>query len=339
MRRLSRCLLVAVAVALPAAAPAVRAAEVDPLLPKETEQVVHVNVKQILDSDIIKKYALGQIKQAMQGADVKAQLETLGLDPLKDIERLSVGIWGKDPNDMSAVAVLRGKFDAKKLFDSAKDQAGKTPDKVGIEEEGSFKLVKITGDNGKPFFVTVADEGTIVGGSAKGLVTDALTAFNKKDKAKLSKELTALVLKQDEKASLFFCGVVEGKLGEIPDGAFDQLQAVGVDPASMKKQIQKMSTVAATVRLGKEVALDITMGMKDEDSAEEFGGKAGNLTKLVDTAKTFLPLMVGQQPKAKPLIDDLVKTLGTSVKGKDVSIKLAVTADAIGSVAGGETDK
>ncbi len=335
MRRLSRCLLVAVAVAV--AAPAVRAAEVDPLLPKETEQVVHVNVKQILDSDVIKKYALGQIKQAMQGNDVKAQLESLGLDPLKDIEKLSVGLWGKDANDMSAVAVLRGKFDAKKLFDSAKDQAGKTPDKVAIEEDGSFKLVKITGDNGKPFFVTVADEGTIVGGSAKALVTDTLTAFNKKEKAKLSKELTALVLKQDEKASMYFCGVVEGKLGEIPAEPLSQIP--GVDGAAFKKHLEKMVTMAMTVRLGKDVGVDVTMGMKDEDTAEEFGGKDGSLTKLIDTAKTFLPLAAGQQPKAKPLIDELVKTLGTSVKGKDVSLKLAVTADAIGSVAGASEDK
>lgn len=332
MRRISRCLLLAVAVVV--SATTTRAAEVDKLLPKETEQVVHVNVKQILDSDIIKKYALGQIKQAMQGEEVQKQLSTLGLDPLKDIETLTAGIWGKDQSDMNAVAILRGKFDAKKLFDSAKEQASKTPDKVSIEEEGDFKMVKIIGDKDKPFFVSVADGTTIIGGSDKKLVTGSLTAFNKKDKAQLSKSLSDLVLKQDDKASVYFCGVVDGKLGDIPDGAFDQLGAIGVNGAAMKKQLQGMSTMAATVRLGKEVALDITMGMKDEDSAEEFGGKAGNLTKLVDAAKTFLPLAAGQQPKAKPLIDDVVKTLESKVKGKDVTIKVAVTADAIGSAAG-----
>lgn len=330
MRRISRCLLVVAAVVASASA---RAAEVDPLLPKETEQVVHVNVKQILESDIIKKYALGQIKQAMQGEQVQKQLEALGLDPLKDIERLSASV-GKDQSDMNAIVVLHGKFEAKKLFDAAKEQSTKTPDKVSIEEEGSYKLVKITGDNGKPFFVSVADATTIIGGSDKKLVTGSLESFNKKEKAKLSKELTALVLKQDEKASMFFCGIVEGKLGDIPDGAFDQLGAIGVNGEAMKKQIQKMSTVAMTVRLGKEVGLDVTMGMKDEDAAEEFGGKAGNLTKLLDAAKTFLPLAAGQQPKAKPLIDDLVKTLNSKVKGKDVTLTLAVTADAIGAVAG-----
>ena len=74
--------------------------------------------------------------------------------------------------------------------------------------------------------------------------------------------------------------------------------------------------------------------MKDEDSAEEFGGKKGSLTKLIDTAKQFMPLLGGQQPKAKGLIDDVSKTLNAKVKGKDVTLSVAVTADAIGSVIG-----
>jgi hypothetical protein len=332
MRCISRWLFLA-AVAVVACSATTRAAEVDPLLPKETEQVFHVNMKQILDSDIIKKYALGQIKQALQGEQVQKVLEPLGVDPLKDVERMTAGIWGKDQSDMNTVAVLRGKFDAKKLFDGAKDFASKNPDKVSLDEESDFKMVKIVGDNGKPFFVSVADATTIIGGTDKKMVAASLNAFNKKEKAALAKGLSDLVLKQDEKASMFYCALVEGKLAEIPDSAFDQLQAVGVNGATMKKQLQNMSTMAMTVRLGKEAAMDITMGMKDEDSAEEFGGKAGNLTKLIDTARTFMPIIAGQQPKAKPVIDELVKTLESKVKGKDVTIKLAVSADAIGKAA------
>jgi hypothetical protein len=334
MRRISRGLLAAVlAVSVAAAA---RSADVDPLLPKETEQVVHVNVKQILESDIVKTYALGQIKQAMQGEDVKKQLEALGLDPLKDVEKLTVGFWGKDQSDMNAVVVLRGKFDPKKIFESAKAEAAKSPDKLSIEDEGDAKLVKIANDSGKPFFLTVADDKVVIGGTDKKLVAAALDGFNKKEKAKLGKELTALVLKQDDKASMYFCGVVEGKIDadKIPDDAFNQLKAFGIDGEAMKKQISAMSTVAMTLRLGKEVAMDITMGMKDEDTAEEFGGKKGSLTKLIETGKQFLPLLGGQQPKAKGLIDDVSKTLTSKVKGKDVTLSVAVTADAIGSAVG-----
>jgi hypothetical protein len=334
MRRFSHYLLAAVVVG--AATTATRAAEVDPLLPKETEIVAQVNVKQILESDIIKKYAMGQLKQALQGEDVKKQLELFGIDPLKDLDKISLGLWGKTQSDMNAVTVLRGKFDPKKIFEGIKAQASQTPDKVSIEDEGDAKLVKIANDNGKPFYATVADDKTIIGGTDKKLVAASLDGFNKKEKSKLSKELTALVLKQDEKASLFFCGVSDGNtdLSSIPEGAFDQLKPFGVDGESFKKQLGSISNMAMTIRLGKEVSLEMTMGMKDEDSAEEFGGAKGNLTKLINTAKQFLPLIGGQQPQAKALIDDVSKSLNAKVKGKDVMLSVSVTADAIGSAVG-----
>src|SRR3954468_15012654 len=180
---MARRLFAAAVLALVAAAP-VRAAEVDVLLPAETEAVMFVNVKQILDSDLVKKYALGQIKQALQGNENQKLLKDLGLDPLKDIDRVTVGSWGKGPEDMEAVAIVRGRFDPEKLFAAAKDQAGKNADKMAIVEEKvgdkTYKLVKITQDNQpKPFYVAVADEKTIVGANDKKLTTNILAAAEK----------------------------------------------------------------------------------------------------------------------------------------------------------------
>jgi hypothetical protein len=332
MRRISRCLLAVVFAA--GLASSARAADVEPLLPKETEYVMHMNFKQMLDSDIIKKYAMGQIKQAMQGEDIKAVLESLGLDPLKDIDRATLGLWGSG-QDMNTVGVIKGKFDAKKLFDAAKTFSDKNKDKVEIVTEKAddkeVTLVKFSQDSGKPVFLTVADEGTIVMGSEKKYATAALTAFNKKEKAKVSKELTALLLKQDDKASMYFVAVTEGKLKDIPANSFDGLKQVGIDGDKMKDQLEKMNTVAVTLNMGKEVKFSAVMGMKDADAAEEFNG---TMEKLVDTAKTFLPLLGGQQPKAKTLIDDLSKTLGVKAKDKDVTLSFSLTAKAIGDLAG-----
>src|SRR4051794_26808628 len=96
--RMARRLFAAAFLAVVVAAP-VRAAEVDVLLPAETEAVMFVNVRQILDSDLVKKYALGQVKQALQGNENQKLLKDLGLDPLKDIDRVTVGSWGKGPED------------------------------------------------------------------------------------------------------------------------------------------------------------------------------------------------------------------------------------------------
>ncbi|MFY7952022.1 MAG: hypothetical protein ACOVT5_05900 [Armatimonadaceae bacterium] len=335
MRRMSHCLFAVVVLATGFAASA-RAADVDPMLPKESEYVMNMNFKQMMDSDIIKKYAMGQIKQALAGEDVKALLETFGVDPLKDLEKATMGFWGSG-EDMQYVGVVKGKFDSKKLFEGVKGLAAKEKDKIEVitekADDKDVTLVKVSQDSGKPMFLTVADDTTILLASEKKFATGALTAFNKKEKAKLSKELTALVLKQDDKASMYMCGVTEGKLKDIPAGSFDGLKQLGIDGDKMKEQVEKMSTFAVTLNVGKEVKMSAVMSMKDADAAEEFNG---TLEKIVDTAKTFLPLLGGQQPKAKALIDDLTKSLGTKAKDKDVTLSFALTAKAIGDLAGSD---
>lgn len=321
--------LFAAALLLVAAAAPVRAAEVDALLPAETESVLFVNVRQILDSDLIKKYALGQIKQALQGNDAQKMLKDLGLDPLKDVDRVTVGSWGKGPEDMEAVAIVRGKFDPEKLFAAAKEQASKNADKMAIVEEGKYKLVKITNENQpKPFYVAVADEKTIVGANDKKLTTSILAAAEKgASKPSLKKELAALVLKQDEKASVFACGLMEGKVENVP--GLNNIP--GVNPEKFQKGLEQLKTFAMTMRLTDEVGLEVVMGMKTADAADDFGGEISN---LIGTAKGFLPLLTQNQPNLKPLVDEVGNTLKSKIKDKDVLINLKLTAEAIGKATG-----
>lgn len=329
MLRLSR--LVYGAALLAAATAPVRAAEVDPLLPAETEGVVFVNVRQILDSDLIKKYALGQIKQALEGNDAQKALKEIGLDPLKDVDRVSMGVWGKQ-EDMNGVFVIRGKFDPAKLFEAA-DKASKAKgDQISIVTEGKYKLVKVTPKEGsanqKPVYLSVADEKTLVAATDPKLAVSTVEAAEKRAKPALKKDLAALVLNQDEKASLFVCGLVDGKVNELPPG----FNIPNIDPKQLQEQLANLKNVALTVRLTDAVGLEIAAGMKDADAATAFGGTAA---KLVDTAKVFLPFAGAQQPQAKPVIDDLVNTLKSSVKDTSVVISLKLTADAIAKAAEG----
>ncbi|HET6576617.1 MAG TPA: hypothetical protein VFG68_23670 [Fimbriiglobus sp.] len=326
-----RRLLVGAVLAVGLAAPA-RAADVDALLPAETESVLFVNVRQVLESELVKKYALGPIKQALEGNDAKKMLEKLGLDPLKDVDRVTAGSWGKGKEDMNAVFIIRGKFDPVKLFKAAQEEAKKDGDKIAIVEDGKYKLVKFTVENSpKPIFAAVADEKTIVAATDKKLVTETLAEAEKGAKPQLKKELAELLKKQDEKASLFAVGLTEGKTGDvqIPPGL------PGVDPAKLQKQLQNLKTFAMTVRLTKDVSLEVAMGMKDADAADDFGATVDG---LLTTVKGFLPVVAGQNANAKPLIDEINKTLKSKVKEKDVTVSLSLSADAIGKATGGADD-
>jgi len=326
-----RRLMAGAALAVAFAAP-VRAAEIDPILPAETESVMFVNVRQIIDSEVVKKFALGQIKQALQGNDAQKMLKDLGLDPLKDVDRATVGQWGS-AEEMNYVVVINGKFNPEKLNSAAAEHAKAKSDELSVLEEGKYKIFKFTPKNAqsdKPVFAAVASEKTIVAGSDKKLVVAALTAAEKGTKSALKKDLAALVLKQDEKASMFACALIEGKVDnlQLPPN----LNIPGVDGAKLSKQLAKITSAAMTLRVTDEVGLEVAMGMKDTDSADEFGDTVSN---LIGTVKQFLPFLTAQQPQAKPVVDELTKTLKSKVKDKEVMLTLKISADAIGKATGG----
>ncbi len=330
MSRLSRLgagLLAAVVIAAPG-----RAAEIDPVLPAATESVVAVNMRQIIDANLVKKYALGQLKQMMAGNDIAEQLKGLGLDPLKDIDRVSVGSWGGE-EDANAVFVVRGKFDLEKMFAAAENLAKTNGDKVKIVSDPKCKLIQVTVEQSpKPLFFTFADDKTIVGGlDQKAAVAAFETAKAATGKPQLKRELADLVLKQDEKASLFACAVVDkDKFKGLPPGVGAGIP--GLDAAKVGEQLKALRNYAMTLRLTDDVSLEIDAGMADTESAGAFGD---SLSQLIGTAKGFLPLITGMQPNLKPLVDEVTNTLKSSVKGSDVTLTLKLSGDAIGKAAGG----
>ncbi len=313
---LTRRVLGAVAVSVALAAPA-RAAEVDKLLPADTEFVVQVNVRQALDSELVKKYAIEQIKQAMAGNDAQKALKALGLDPLKDIDRVTIGGYGTDPKDMKALAVIRCKFDPEKLSSAAEAHAQKDPEKLMGLTEGGVTLYKMTQENQpNPSYGAIRDGSTLLFGSTKELVLDGVAGKG----GGVKRELAALVLKQDEAASVYLCGVTAGKLGNLPLPG-------GNDPA-MKKNLENMANMALTLRVTTDVNLEVVLGMKDEDAADEFG-------KIVDQgvqqAKGIIPFLAAQNPQMKPLTE-LAQTLKNSTKNKDVVITAKLSGDSIGKM-------
>jgi hypothetical protein len=128
---------------------------------------------------------------------------------------------------------------------------------------------------------------------------------------------------------MYLCGLTDGKIDQLPPG-IDQFP--GLNPEKLQKSLEAMRSMAMTVRLTEDVGLEIAMGMKDSDSADDFGGM---LSQLIGTVKGFLPLITGQRPNLKPLVDELNSNLKSKAAGKDVTVTLKLSADAIGKAAGG----
>jgi hypothetical protein len=301
-------------------APAARAADVDKFLPADAEYVVAVNVRQVLDSDIIKKYALGQIKDFLAGNDAQKFIKDLGLDPLKDVEKIVIGASGTDQNDGKALFIIHGKFDPQKLYKAAEAQTKKDSDHFSLVKDGADVMFKFQPDNGNPVYGTVINDNTVVAGTDKKLVSAALAASAGDKKPAINKDLAALVGRMDEKASVYVCALTKDKLDKLrlPPGA-------GAAPG-LKDQLGKMDSVTATVKVTGDVTLEVNLGMADNTSADEMG-------KMVDDGitqiKGLLPFLVANDPNMKPLAD-AAKSLKSGVKGKTVSISGKLPGDAIG---------
>jgi hypothetical protein len=320
MMRLSR-LGLAAAFAVVLAAPAARAAEPDKLLQADADTVTYVNVKQLIESDIIKKYAIEQIKQALAGQDAKKLLEELGLDPLKDIEKVWIGSSGKDANDMKALIIVHGKFDPDKLFKAAEAATKKDGDKFSMIKDGNTTMFKFQPDQGNPVYGTVVDDTTVIAGTDKKLIATALG----QKKTALSADLTALVKKMDDKASLYAVSVVKGKFDNVKIPGGGQLP---IDLSGFEKALPKTDTLSIVVKVTADINLEVVFGMKDDDAATDMGDA---MTKLIDGIKGLVPLLAAAEPKAKPLVD-VVKTLKSDVKKKDVTVTGKITGENIGKI-------
>mgnify|MGYP001017857132 CR=1 FL=1 len=296
------------------------AAEPDRLLPAETDVVMSMNVRQLVDSDIVKQYALGMLKQALDGNDAQKLLKELGLDPLKDIERIVVGASGKDETDLRTLLVVRGKFNPEQLYKAAEAQTRRDADHFTLVKDGRDVMFKYTPDNGNPVYATVVDETTVILSAEKKGITDAL-AVPAKAKSALNKEMAAVVAKMDDKATLWVAALPNGRLDNL------KLKGPAANPA-LQNQIANLSSATVVVRVGKDVDLAISLGMKTADAAEEAGK---SVAELVQTAKGILPFLAANDPKLKPLVES-AKSLKSEVKDRAVVLTAQLSGKAIGQL-------
>lgn len=311
-----------------------RAADPDPLLPADSEGVMFFNMRQLVDSDIIKKYALEKLKEGLESEDAQKQLKKFGVNPLKDIDKVTVGFWGKEGEEPKFGGTIRGKFDPAKLFEAVQEEAKKNPDKVSLVKSGKYTIIKATNENAQPntpkeFFGAVADENTIVMASSEQFCVDLIKrAEEKVTKAALSKEVTALLVKMDDKATFYFCGL--NKMKEAPKFP-PQAGQVLDDPEKFAKTLVAMKDFSLVLRCNEDVGVEINMGMKDKDSQKDMDEM---MSDLVGKVKAFLPLVSGSQPNMKAVSQELSKSMKVKSNESDVSITTKVSGKAIAAAVG-----
>jgi hypothetical protein len=291
--------------ALAAVAGSTNAAEPEPMLPGDAEMVMVVNVKQMLGSPLVKKYALAEVQKGLQKEEVKQVLGALGLDPLKDIDSILLsGNHVVKPEEGKFLVVVRGRFDLDRINTVAAAAVEKGD--LKLHKEGNLKIYEMKGD--KPAFVNV-EAGKVMVAQDKAYLISAVKGEIKPGKN--LKELQAALAKTNPKDSIALAVVVTE---ELRAEVMKNPQAAALAP--------KLQSLSGNVNLAKDAELTLMINTTDAATANQ----------VSMTLKQVLPLLkviVQGNPDVPPVVGELLDKFKISTDKNSVVIKLSLTEEMI----------
>ncbi len=154
------------------------AAEIEAGLPDNATAVLTVNLKQLLHAPLVKEHVLACLQQACQNSEsVRETLETLELDPFRDLDRLTAATVGHGEK-AKGVLILRGRFDTARFYLAAKKLVKEHGDRLIMHKEDDLKYISVvsTGGHGSIIFGAGANakKGAVLNVQTKGCLLDAL---------------------------------------------------------------------------------------------------------------------------------------------------------------------
>ncbi len=317
MLRLSgRLLSLGTCLAVLLSAPAVRSAEIDRHLPDDTEVVLTLNVRQLLDSPLVKKHGVKALKDFIDSNDeVKTVLQDLGYDPLRDLDRISAASPGGGEND-KGLMIIHGKFDRAKFNAKGEEVVKSYGDilkihKIADAQGGQVPLYEVApSELPFPIFVALASDKTLLISPGKDYVVDAVKRQGKP--ALKSKEFQALLEKMDPRQSFSVAALGSALTkGELPE--------------RVKEVLQKLDAIGGGLTISEDINLELVGNAKTEQAAKD-------ITQTLNDGLTqglgLLSLLATQNKALAPAVE-IAKTIKCLARDKTVIIKGALPAEVI----------
>lgn len=295
------------------------AAELDPYLPEDTEAVIILNFRQLLTSKLVKEQVgLETIRaQLLQDKDVASMLKNLGLDPLKDIDRVVIGQPSSAGDDQGLI-IVRGKFAPEKIHTTlgkfAKDDESIEMQKVKDLKGKEHTVYKVTNPElPTSLYVGVAGEKAILIGMSKDYLLDGLQV-NPNGKARLKNKIFSQALaKLDDNQSLAM-----GFLGKVLVEGFKGAGEQGITvPESIVNVFKEMDAVMGGITIDDGIKVRFSLAAKTAKAAKDINLQ---ITQGLNQGKLLLTFLVMQEPQLQPLAD-FVNSVRVSVSENVVTLK------------------
>lgn len=299
---------------------------VDPkLLPNDTEWTFTVNLKQMIDSPLVKAnresldQLLGMAAELAQGDGTAEKfLKEAGFDPMKDLTSLTIaGAAGIDPDRV--MILLEGKFNAEKLHAAVEKQAQGAGDVVKITKVGGVKVYEIDVQGEKAVFASLVNDKTLIATASKEALSDAVARSAGTKKSMLKKEFRALLDTTSPKQSLSFVAT-----GNALTTAAKNAPNIP-NPDQVADALGEISGLSGTVTLAKDVDFQLTVGAKDAETAQQMSQLA---QFSVGAFKAMVEKKADEDARAE-IGADVLKTLKITSQANNVVFTGRLTVDVI----------
>ena len=291
------------------AADATRAADVR-LLPSDTEMVLILDVKQLLNSELAKSQhkLIVQIKDAVASklsgdSDAIKFLQKFGIDPLKDVHRFTfVHPGSKDKED--GLIVVEGTFDPDKFASTFKELANLPPNEIRFLKSGGTTIYETSGKP-RPAYVALHQGTTLLMGHEKARLTDVLEQLSGTRKPALKPEVKDLLDTVSDKQTLSWVATSRAMFNIVD---------IAKIPKGLLNPQQDFNGTSLAITVAKDIQFQCTLGVDKKATADRIVEGASGALKFV---RAMLAAQAQKDPKVGPIVDVIdtmrFKTMGTNV--------------------------
>ncbi|MFT3880435.1 MAG: hypothetical protein QM703_12330 [Gemmatales bacterium] len=296
-------------------------ADIAKLFPDNTEMAFSFNVKSVLNSSLYQKHFKEEVdKRIKENAQLVKMMETLSFDPMKDItsvtftvSKFNAKLGGPPEADM--FGVIKGAFNVEKLNGAlgALIAAANQGDRVTTTKYGDYVLYEIKDTNsGKTLYATIFDKETILGGTVKEDVTNAIERAVGRKTGTMNAKFTELMGKARNDNTMWGAIVIPSSVRDMSKMA----------PPEVGDAIAKLETQTMNLNVKDNVKFDVSMYMADKDAAAA-------MKTLMDQAKDLAGAAALSNDQFGSELADLVSSLQIGANGSKVSLAGDIKAELV----------
>jgi len=299
----------------------VSAAAPDKLLPETTDMLVNINTKALLESEVVKKHALDEIKNFIKNNDqLGAILTQLNFDPLKDLSSITVAATlGNNPQQPDVFIIARGNYDVDKVQETLAAVAKNMPEKVAVSEYGKFKVYEFKGQGARNqgMFGAFLDKNTLIAATKKADIEAGIDRGTGKKTSKFKKEFTAAVEKLGEGQTLSLVLVMS-----------EGLKRAMAQNGQLAGLAEKLEAGTLGLVVKDNVVADLALHTTDNASAMQF-------SEGISQLKNFFAAAVerSEDKELGPVFAKILKNATVSADGPRVKIRAEIDADSVDKLA------